>query len=485
MYLGLDLGTSGLRGVLATENCNVIAEAEHSVSTHHNAPNWSEQNPEDWITACKAVMKELADKSGDELKRLRAIGLSGHMHGAVLVDNAGHPLRHCIMWNDTRSAAQAAALDQGPVMRGVSGNIVFPGFTAPKLAWVRDHEPDLFDRVAKVLLPKDFLRLWLTGEYISEMSDAAGTSWLDTAKRDWSIDALAQTGLVRDQMPNLVEGSDKAGVLRAALTDEWGIEGKVIIAGGAADNAAAACGVGCLNEGTGFVSLGTSGVLLTARDRFEPSPETAVHSFCHAVPNRWYQMGVILAATDSLNWWSRITGKSAAELSGAVGDTISGPSDLKFLPYLSGERTPHNDAYIRGGFIGLDVSHTQEDMTQAVLEGVAFALRDNLEVLKAVGVKPETLLAVGGGARSEFWLQTIATLLDVELSIPKNSDLGAALGALRLAICADTGAAPEDIMTLPEIGTVILPNKELLPSYEDGYAAYAQLYPALSKFNKT
>jgi len=479
MYLGLDLGTSGLRAVLAKEDCIVIAEAEAPVATTHSAPGWSEQNPNDWIAACQAAMSELASKAGAHLKQLRAIGLSGHMHGAVLVDANGNPLRPCIMWNDTRSAAEAAALDQGPVMRDVSGNIVFPGFTAPKLAWVRDHEPNVFEKVAKVLLPKDFLRLWLTGEYISEMSDAAGTSWLDTAKRDWSIEALAATGLVRDQMPDLVEGSDKAGTLRTELASEWGIEGSVNVAGGAADNAAAACGVGCLNEGTGFVSLGTSGVLLTARDSFAPSPETAVHSFCHAVPNRWYQMGVILAATDALNWWARITGKTPAELSGALGESVSGPTDLKFLPYLSGERTPHNDARIRGGFVGLDVSHSQEDMTQAVLEGVAFALRDNLEVLKAVGAKPDMLLAVGGGARSQFWLQTIATLLDVTLALPKNSDLGAALGALRLAVCADTNADPDEVMTQPEIGETIAPVQDLRGTYEVAYQKFRTLYPAL------
>lgn len=480
MYLGLDMGTSGLRGIVTDATGTVLGDAETSLETQNPKPGWSEQDPNSWITACQSVMAALRDKLGSEFSKLRAIGISGHMHGATLVDADGDALGPCILWNDTRSADEAAALDAQPLMRKTSGNIVFPGFTAPKLVWLRTHDPATFDRVAKVLLPKDYLRLWLTGEYLSEMSDAAGTSWLDVGTRDWSTAALDATGMRRDQMPELIEGSAAGGALRGALLEAWGLNGPVIVAGGAADNAAAACGVGCLQEGTGFVSLGTSGVLLAGRDRFAPAPETAVHTFCHAVPGTWYQMGVILAATDSLNWLARMTGRQAADLAGALPDTINGPGQATFLPYLSGERTPHNDARIRGALTGLDIGAVPEDLTRAVMEGVAFALRDSLEALKATGVDLQSLLAVGGGARSAFWMQTLATVLDLPLQRPQGSELGAALGAVRLAICADTGAAPEDVMVAPAVSDTIDPVPELRAAYDEAYARYRSLYPALS-----
>ncbi len=481
MYLGLDLGTSGLRAILTTETGEVLSEAEASFGLTHLHAGWSEQNPADWIKACETVVAAIRSKSPEAFRNLRGIGLSGHMHGATLIDADDNVLRPCILWNDTRSIEEAAALDAAPGMREITGNIVFPGFTAPKLAWVKTHEPELFDKVAKVLLPKDYLRLWLTGEYISDMSDSAGTAWLDVGQRTWSDAALEQGGMRRDQMPELVEGSAPGGSLRKALLSEWGLSGPVIVAGGAGDNAAAACGVGCLDEGTGFVSLGTSGVLMTGRDRYSPAPASAVHSFCHAVPDRWYQMGVILAATDSLNWLSRNLGQSPAELSSALPDVATGPSELTFLPYLSGERTPHNDSKIRGAFIGLDVAMERTDLTRAVMEGVAFALRDSLSALQGTGAQLDTLLAVGGGAKSRFWLTTMANTLQKPLSLPEGSEFGAALGAARLAICAVTGGAPQDIVTPPATAEIIEPDSSLAERYDTAYARYRALYPALSK----
>ncbi|MEM1236911.1 MAG: xylulokinase [Pseudomonadota bacterium] len=484
MFLGIDIGTSGVRGILVDESGRVLTEASAPLETHHPHPGWSEQDPDSWITAIGHVVHDLRSKDAEAFAELKSIGLSGHMHGATLVGKDGRALRPCILWNDTRSAAEARALDAMPVMRETSANIVFPGFTAPKLAWVSQHEPNIFERTIKVLLPKDYVRLWLTGEYISDMSDSAGTSWLDVGDRDWSSGALAASGMRRDQMPDLVEGSAVAGNLRNALRSEWGLRHDVVIAGSAADNAAAACGVGCLNEGMGFVSLGTSGVLLAARDGFAPAPEAAVHTFCHAVPDRWYQMGVILAATDSLNWLARNLGQAPGDLAGALPGGIFGPSSALFLPYLSGERTPHNDAEIRGAFIGLDVGMGPESLTQAVMEGVAFALRDSHDALRATGAKLETVLAVGGGARSRFWLETIATLLDTPLSLPAAGELGAAMGAARLAICAATGAPPEDVMTPPAVSEVIEPRQDLSDAYEAAYGRYRAAYPAISAVMK-
>jgi len=422
-FVGLDIGTSGVRGILIDHTGRVLAEADAPLDTQHPHPGWSEQEPDSWIAACDQVLHGLRAPNQAAFEDVKGIGLSGHMHGATLVDADGHVLRPCILWNDTRSAAEAAALDANPVMRTVSANIVFPGFTAPKLAWVARHEPDVFSKVDTVLLPKDYVRLWLTGEKVSDMSDSAGTSWLDVGGRAWSDDALGASGMRRNQMPDLVEGSVPGGMLRDRLKTDWGLKGPVVVAGGAADNAAAACGIGCLNEGSGFVSLGTSGVLLAARDGFAPAAETAVHTFCHAVPDRWYQMGVILSATDSLNWLARNTGEQPEALSNALPDKIDGPSATMFLPYLSGERTPHNDTTIRGAFLGLDIATDQTALTRAVMEGVGFALRDSHAALAQTGADLKSVFAVGGGARSRFWLETLATLLDLPLSVPAAGSL--------------------------------------------------------------
>jgi xylulokinase len=357
----------------------------------------------------------------------------------------------------------------------VTGNIVFPGFTAPKLAWVRNNEPALFRRVAKVLLPKDYLRLWLTGEHVAEMSDAAGTSWLDTGARDWSDDLLARTGLSRETMPRLVEGSDVSGTLRPELARRWGM-GAVVVAGGAGDNAASAIGMGVVKAGQAFVSLGTSGVLFAANDGYQPDPETAVHTFCHALPATWHQMGVILAATDALNWFSGIAGADAAHLTADLG-ALKAPGRTLFLPYLGGERTPLNSATVRGAFIGLEHATDRAAATRAVLEGVAFALRDCRDALAATGTRIDSLVAVGGGSRSEYWLQVIATALDHPLSIPEAGDFGAAFGAARLGIMAATGDL--SIATPPRIIRTVAPDRALTAAFDDGHARYSRAAKAI------
>ncbi len=479
MYLGLDLGTSGLKALLTDETGTVVDAAEHSYPNPHPHQGWSEQDPADWIAACEAALDTLATRAPQAVRALKGIGLSGHMHGATLIGADDRVLRPCILWNDTRAAEEAAWLDAQTGMREITGNIVFPGFTAPKLLWVEKHEPEVFEKVAKVLLPKDYLRLWLTGRHVGDMSDCAGTSWLDVGARDWSAQALETGHMRREQMPELCEGSEASGELRETLRQRWGIDGPVVVAGGAGDNAAAACGAGCFAAGQGFVSLGTSGVLLAAKDSFAPDPASAVHTFCHAVPDRWYQMGVILAATDCLNWLSRSLGQSPAELSAKLPDRIDGPGELIFLPYLSGERTPHNDAHVRGAFVGLDVAHGPAELTQAVVEGVSFAVRDCLAALAGTGTRLEHVIAMGGGARSRYWLDCLATVLDLPLAIPAGGEFGAALGAARLGIAAATGAPVEEIMTPPETSETIEPRADLVGAYADRWQRYRALYPAL------
>lgn len=479
MYLGIDLGTSGVKALLIGADQRVVVSASAPLEVSRPHDGWSEQNPADWIEAAEQALAGLKASHGAALAAVRGIGLSGQMHGAVLLDASGAVLRPAILWNDTRSHAEAAALDADPRFRALTGNIVFPGFTAPKLAWVKAHEPDVFARVAKVLLPKDYLRLWLTGEFVSEMSDAAGTAWLDVGRRAWSADLLAATGLGPDHMPALVEGTEASGVLRGAPAARWGMGGGVVVAGGAGDNAASACGMGTVRPGQAFVSLGTSGVLFAADAAYRPNPQSAVHTFCHALPGAWHQMGVILSATDSLNWLCGVTGRTAEELTGELGDVPRAPSGTVFLPYLSGERTPHNDAAIRGAFAGLSHQTDRAVLTQAVLEGVAFAFRDSLEALREAGTELSRVTAIGGGSRARIWLKAIATALEIPVDLPADGDFGAAFGAARLGLVAAEGADPLAVCTPPETAETVAPDPALVPAYRDAYRRYRALYPAI------
>ncbi|MBU1333481.1 MAG: xylulokinase [Alphaproteobacteria bacterium] len=482
-YLGIDIGTSGVKALLIDEHGRALGEASAAaVEPVRPHPGWSEQNPADWWNATLAAVDKLKQSHPSELASVRGIGLSGHMHGATLLGKNDEVLRPAILWNDGRSAAECKEMEAAlPSLRQLAGNIAMPGFTAPKIAWVRKHEPQVYEKIAKVLLPKAYVRLLLTGEHVEDMSDAAGTLWLDVGKRDWSDELLAVTGLDRSHMPRLVEGSEVSGNLKRDLAQRWGMDGLVVIAGGAGDNAASACGIGAIRPGEGFVSLGTSGVLFVSNERFSPNTEGAVHAFCHAIPDTWHQMGVILSATDSLNWLSKITGQKQAELSGAAEAQFKGPGEEIFLPYLSGERTPHNNAGARGSFVGLSHSSDTARLAQAVMEGVTFAFRDSQRVLHDAGTKIDRLLAVGGGSKSALWLKMIATNLDMEIALPEDGDFGGALGAARLGLCAAEGASPATVMTMPPIKTVIAPDKSLSAAYSDQYARYRALYPAIEE----
>ena len=482
-FLGIDIGTSGVKALLIDASGKPLGDATApAVEPVRPHPGWSEQNPADWWTATLAAIDTLSRTYPEALRAVRGIGLSGHMHGATLLGRDDEVLRPCILLNDGRAAAECAEMEAAlPTLRQIAGNIAMPGFTAPKIAWVRKHEPEIFAHIAKVLLPKAYIRLLLTGEHVEDMSDAAGTLWLDVARRDWSDDLLAVTGLDRSHMPRLVEGSAPSANLKREFVERWGMSGDVVVAGGAGDNAAAACGIGAIRPGEGFVSLGTSGVLFVSNDRFRPNTEGAVHAFCHAIPKTWHQMGVILSATDSLNWLARVTGQDAAKLSQAAEAGFVGPGEEIFLPYLSGERTPHNNARARGSFTGLSHVTDPARMAQAVMEGVAFAFRDCQRVLADAGTSFGRLIAVGGGSKSALWLKLLATNLDTEIALPEDGDFGGALGAARLGLCAATGALPEDVMTMPAIKSVIAPDRALSQAYSDQYACYRALYPAIEE----
>ena len=481
MYLGLDLGTSGLKGLLIDAEQTIVGQANAPLQVSRPQSAWSEQDPAHWIAAAEAVLAELSGSYPKELAALKGIGLSGQMHGATLLDAADRVLRPCILWNDTRAAVEAARLDAQPGTRDLVGSIIFPGFTAPKLAWVKAHEPEVFAQVAKVLLPKDYLRLWLTGDHVSEMSDASGTGWLDVGQRAWSHELLAQSDMSLGQMPALVEGSAPSGSLRAALAERFGLPHDVIVAGGAGDNAASACGMGTVVEGRAFVSIGTSGVLFAANESFRPNAASAVHTFCHALPKRWHQMGVILAATDALNWYAGITGQAAKDLTAELGGALRAPNRTLFLPYIGGERTPHNDAAIRGAFIGLEHAADRAALTRAVLEGVAFAFCDSRDALAACGTRLERVTAVGGGSLSDYWLKVMATALDLPVDVPASGDFGAAFGAARLGLIAASSADPLSVCTAPEMARTIEPNASLVAAFAEAHARFKAAYPALKE----
>ncbi|PLW75647.1 xylulokinase [Cohaesibacter celericrescens] len=479
MYLGIDLGTSGIKVLVMSHDQQIVATAHQPLTVERPATGWSEQDPASWITATAAAFDELAASAPRALRDVKAIGLSGHMHGATMLDAEDKPIAPCILWNDTRSFIEAAELDATPGFRELTGNIVFPGFTAPKLAWMRNNKPELFKAIKKVLLPKDYLRLWLTGNHVSDYSDSAGTAWLDVGKREWSAPLLSATGLDISHMPALAESTEATGTIRQVLADRWGFSPDVVVAGGAGDNAASALATGITGEGDAFLSLGTSGVIYAATNSYRPLPESAVHTFCHSTANHWCHMAVILAATDALNWYANLVGSKAADLTKALGSDIQGPGSSLFFPYLGGERTPHNDATIRGSFIGLAHPDNSETLTRTVLEGVSYAFKDGIRALEAAGTHLDRLIAVGGGSSSDYWLSLLATILDKQIDRPAAGDFGGAFGAARMGLVADQKCNPADVCTMPDIEKSFYPNRELQSGFNDSYARYAAAYSSL------
>jgi xylulokinase len=351
-----------------------------------------------------------------------------------------------------------------------------PGFTAPKILWVRQHEPEIFARTALVLLPKDYVRLRMTGDAASDMSDSAGTLWLDVARRCWSETMLASTGLQTRHMPTLYEGCDVTGQLRAELAEAWGMQ-RIPVVGGGGDNAAGAIGAGVVRAGDAFLSLGTSGVLFLANDGYRPNPAGGVHTFCHAVPDRWHQMSVILSAASCVEWAARLCGLANAEAVFALAESANEPAPTEiFLPYLSGERTPHNDPNARGVLFGLTHETSRESLAQAVLEGVAFAFRDGLDALLATGAAIESIAVIGGGARSRYWGRILSAVLRRPLTYRDSGSVGPAYGAARLARMGVEGAALEDICTAPPILHITEPDERLADRYARRIGLYRSLY---------
>ena len=482
MYLGIDLGTSAVKAVLLDDEGRIAGQSAVSLDVSTPRPLWSEQDPEAWwAAACRAV-DELKAGHGRALAAVRAIGLSGQQHGATLLDSRGSVLRPAILWNDGRSGAECTAIEAAvPDSRRITGNLAMPGFTAPKLMWVARHEPEVFERVATVLLPKDYLRYRLSGEHVAEMSDASGTLWLDVGNRCWSDEMLAATGLGPGHMPRLVEGSAPSASLSPALARRWGLSGEVVIAGGAGDNAAGAAGIGTVTPGLAFLSLGTSGVFFASNHAFTPNPDRAVHAFCHCIPDTWHQMSVILSAGACLSWAATATGAANEGELAMEAEPAEARLDRTplFLPYLAGERTPHADPHAKGVFFGLDLAARRGDLGWAVLEGVAFAFADGYEALVEAGSDIDEISVIGGGARSVLWSRILAAALRRPLTYHAGGEVGPALGAARLARLAATGERPQDVCTRPDVERVAEPEEDLADQLAGRLERWRDLYRVL------
>ncbi|WP_428240325.1 xylulokinase [Gynuella sp.] len=482
MYLGFDLGTSALKAVLINNSGEVIDQQSHAYPVSQPKPLWSEQNPEDWWQAIQAVTHQLG--RAHDLSNLRAMGIAGQMHGATLLDNHGQVLRPCILWNDGRSFQECEDLMREHAdFCERSGNLAMPGFTAPKLVWVARHEPEVFKQLAKVLLPKDYLVWRLTGVYASDMSDAAGTLWLNPAKRDWDDQLLAATGLNRTHMPELFEGNQIVGHLNADIAKELGLP-EIPVVAGAGDNAAGAVGVGIVDAGDAFLSLGTSGVLFVASSAHHANPENTVHAFCHCLPDRWHQMAVSLSAANCLSWFSGLVDKEVPTLLQELEDSGIDQTQVIFLPYLSGERTPHNDPMASACFFGATNATTRAELTLAILEGVAFSFADGRDALLSAGTLFKQISLIGGGARSGRWRQIIADVLNQPLVFRDGGEVGPGLGAARLAHLAIEPERLESICRAPEVLAHHQPDPEKQHYYQNRLSKYRQLYQITQHLNR-
>ncbi len=484
--LGIDASTTATKAVLVDETGAVtgIGVSEYTFDVPH--PHWSEQDPRLWWDGAVEAVRSVLGSTGVRGQDVAAVGLTGQMHGAVVLDPAGEILRPAILWNDQRTGAQCDAIRAAVGLErlvSITGNDALPGFTAPKLVWIRDHEPETWRRIAHVLLPKDYLRLRLTGDYACDKADGAGTLLFDLAAREWSADVLADLGIDPAWMPPTREGPEITGSVSAEAAEATGLRAGTPVVAGGGDQAASAVGVGAVESGVVALSLGTSGVVFATTDTplFEQSGR--VHAFCHAVPNRWHMMSVMLSAAGSLRWFrdALAPGMEFAQLVSAAVDIPAGSDGLVFIPYLTGERTPHADPLARGAFVGLTVSHDRRHLTRAVLEGVSFGLRDGLDLMVAAGMPaPAQIRATGGGTASGLWLQTLADVLNTEI-VTVDTPEGAACGAAMLAAVGigwypTVGDACADIVTVTRAAT---PGPDAA-RYAEVHAIYRGLYPALA-----
>jgi xylulokinase len=460
--VGLDIGTTGVKAIAISRSGEVLARAEHEYPLSSPRPGWAEQDPEDWWRAAQAALAEMGGEPA-------AIGLSGQMHGLVVLDEWDRVLRPAILWNDQRTAAECAEIERRIGLERLielTGNRAMPGFTAPKLLWLRRHEPETYERIGRILLPKDYVRMRLLGEVGIDASDASGTLLFDVRERRWSPEVLEALELPETWLPPVSESTQ---------------------IGAAGDQAAGALGAGVIGPELLSVVLGTSGVVFGVLPGYRPEPQARLHVFCHALPGTWHAMGVMLSAAESLRWLAGVAGASYGELLEEAAACDPGCDGLLFAPYLSGERTPHADPDARAAFVGLSGRHRRGTLVRAVLEGVAYGLRDSLELLRELGVEASAGRISGGGGRSELWRRIVASILGVPLERSAGADEGAAFGAAMLGgvaagIFAD---AEEAVAACVQVQERLDPVADWGPAYEEGYDRFKELYPALRPFERT
>ena len=487
-YIGIDLGTSSVKLVLMDSRGTIIKSISKSYPIFYPKPGWSEQNPEDWYEASIAGLKELLNYA--DVSRIAGISFGGQMHGLVILDENDKVIRPAILWNDGRTTKQCEYLNQvigTDKLSQYTANIAFAGFTAPKILWLKENEPDNYARIRKIMLPKDYIAYRLTGVHCTDVSDASGMLLFDVRNRCWSKEMLDICGITEEQMPSVFESSDKVGTVRNDIAGMLGLPDGVIVAAGAGDNAAAAVGTGTVGDGHCNISLGTSGTIFISSREFRVDADNALHSFAHA-DGRYHLMGCILSAASANGWWmDKIIG--SGDYAGAqneITEEMLGNNKVFFLPYLMGERSPHNDEFARGTFTGLTMDTERKDMMQAVLEGVAFAIRDCFEVAKSSGINITSTRMCGGGAKSELWCRIMANVLGVRVELPESEE-GPGMGAAMLAMVAagEYNSVKEVSDALVKVRRVIEPEEGIALRYEDRYRQFRTIYPALKEVFRT
>jgi xylulokinase len=495
-FLGIDIGTSGTKTLAIDEHGKILADSTETYPCYHPQPLWSEQDPDDWWRATVATVRAVVKKARLKSADVKAIGLSGQMHGSVFLDKSNRVIRRALLWNDQRTAAECEEIERRAGGRRklikLVANPALTGFTAPKILWLRNHEPKNFDRLHKVLLPKDEIRRRLTGEYATEVSDASGMLLLDVAKRNWSKPLLSKLEIDIDLLGRCYESEDVTGTLTSAAAEELGLSTACRVVGGAGDCAAGAVGNGIVAAGVLSTSIGTSGVMFVHCDGLKYDPEGRVHTFCHAVRGQWHMMGVTLSAGGSLQWFrnqlcqaeiaaARKTGIDPYEtLTREAESVAAGSSGLFFLPYLSGERTPHADPLARGCFVGLTLAHTRGHLVRAIMEGVSFSLRDSFEIIRDLGVPVRQIRASGGGSRSPLWRQIQADVFGQKV-VTLNAEEGAAYGVALLA--AAGGGAFRDVREACRATIQVVketaPNRLAQRYYNRAFPLYQKIYRSL------
>lgn len=493
--LGLDIGTSGVKALLIDDSGKTLASAtaEYPLSTPH--PNWAEQEPSDWWKGTVEVIRNILARSGVRAADIRGIGLSGQMHSLVLLDKQNQVLRPSILWCDTRTDRECVQITEQigrEKLRNLVSNPALEGFTLPKIIWVRNHEPEVYRKIHTFLLPKDYIRFLLTGEIAMEVSDAAGTLMFDVSHRTWSVELVKALNIPPEWLPPVFESIDVCGRVTRAIEQLTGLKEGTPVVGGGADNPCGAVGTGVVKQGRVLASIGTSGVVFAFSDQVRVEPGMKVHTFCHSVPGAWYLMGVVLMAGGALRWYrdtfaqeemalARTAGRDVYDiLTEGASAVAPGSEGLFFLPYLAGERTPHQSASARGAFIGATIRHTRKHFTRAVLEGITFGMKDSLAIMEGLGVDIQQIRLTGGGAKSAFWRRLQANVYGREVALVNASE-GPAFGAALLAgagtkVYSNLVDAVENAVKVTE---TVSPEKDEVERYAGLFSIYQELYPAL------